>query len=44
MYVGSDALALAPLTKTAHLLSRGRRLGGPRPSGVAIFDAQDTTR
>ena len=35
MYLGSDALALAPLTR-AHHLSRGRRLGGavaPRRQG-----------
>ena len=30
MYLGSDAIALAPFTDTDHL-SRGRRLGGAHP-------------
>ena len=37
MYLGSDALALAPLHQ-AHHLSRGRRLGRPRTrTGATIF-------
>ncbi len=41
MYLGSDAIALAPFTDT-HQLSRGRRLGGADARGRRpIRDAQD---
>jgi glucosamine--fructose-6-phosphate aminotransferase (isomerizing) len=45
MYLGSDALALAPFTDTRHL-SRGRRLGRDPPRQHQIFarPAQPVTR